>query len=196
MVVGGQGKAWNWRRQSVARRAPQRRPDISVDFFYLHRVRLARGLFHLFHPTISLPPVRGRTAFRGSARTTIARSIAIRRVDRCSRYPSIRSVYLSASPSFLSVFDSRVSSVRWRDSPCREIEDFRERQPNVESVNPARRRVSTRRPDITYAPLSTESPVRTSRALMKRLVRSPFRRCDLRNVESVLERASGAPRDQ
>jgi len=31
---GERGKAWNWRRQSVARRAPQRRADVGVDFFY------------------------------------------------------------------------------------------------------------------------------------------------------------------
>lgn len=35
---GGQGKAWNWRRQSVARRAPRRRMDVGVDFFYLPSV--------------------------------------------------------------------------------------------------------------------------------------------------------------
>lgn len=33
--VGGQGKAWNWWRQSVARRAPQRPSDLAVQFFHL-----------------------------------------------------------------------------------------------------------------------------------------------------------------
>ena len=33
--VGGQGKAWNWWRQSVARRAPQRPSDLAVEFFHL-----------------------------------------------------------------------------------------------------------------------------------------------------------------
>ena len=33
--VGGQGKAWNWWRQSVARRAPQRPSHLAVQFFHL-----------------------------------------------------------------------------------------------------------------------------------------------------------------
>lgn len=68
--VGGQGKAWNWRRQSVARRAPQRRPDVSVDFFYLPYAVVS-----------SARPAASSTCFAGN----FTRRVHIRKFARAGR---------------------------------------------------------------------------------------------------------------